>query len=232
MRCVLLIRRHAPPLLEDMRGAGIAGQGFLKKLRSGGREIHRPPSAQAKRDAVREGLPSDAPFFRPVGTSSPLIHPAGTFSPAGRRGAVRAAAEPASLRGTVTSPSERVGGERGVAEERLGLALAQAPDGHERLDGHVAGLLLPTLGPQPLEGAIAIAPGLVEPAQVMAGQGQQEAVEGRGVRAAPRPAPGRRRPMPSRRGGSRPPRVASGRSARVGLEPRQARLGMTGTAGP
>ena len=32
--------------------------------------------------------------------------------------------------------------------------------------------------------------------------------------AAPRPAPGRRRPTPSRRGGSRPPRAASGRPAR------------------
>ena len=29
--CVLVIRRDASPLLEDMRGAGIPGQGFRKK---------------------------------------------------------------------------------------------------------------------------------------------------------------------------------------------------------
>ena len=123
------------------------------------------------------------------------------------------AAEPAGRRGTVMSRGERVGGERGVEQERLGLVDAQAPDGHQRLDGHVAGRVLGQVGPQPLEGAIAIAPGLVGPAQVMAGQGQQEAVEGRGVGPRRGPARGRRRPTPSRRGGSRPPRAASGHSA-------------------
>ena len=57
--------------------------------------------------------------------------------------------------------------------------------------------LVGQVAPQPLEGAIAIAPGLVEPAQVMAGQGQQEAVEGR--RVGPRRGPGQdgggRRPV-------------------------------------
>ncbi len=79
------------------------------------------------------------------------------------------------------STSDWIRGECGVEHERLGLVDAQAPDGHERLDGHVAGLVLGRLGPQPLEGAVAVAPGLVEPAQVMAGQGQQEPVEGRRV---------------------------------------------------
>ena len=37
--------------------------------------------------------------------------------------------------------------------------------------------------PQPREAAIAVAQGLVEPAQVMMGQGQQEVVEGRHVRS-------------------------------------------------
>ena len=80
-------------------------------------------------------------------------------------------------------------------------------------DGHVAGLLLGRLVPQPLEGAIAIAPGLGGPAEVMAGQGQQEAVEGRGAGPRRGPLQDRRRPPPTRRGGSRPPRVASGHSA-------------------
>jgi hypothetical protein len=40
------------------------------------------------------------------------------------------------------------------------------------------GLVVGHVGPQPLERPILIATGLVDPAQVMAGQGQQEAVEG------------------------------------------------------
>ena len=44
------------------------------------------------------------------------------------------------------------------------------------------GRLVGQVARKPLEGAVAIAPGLIDAAQVMAGQGQQEAVEGRCLR--------------------------------------------------
>ena len=72
----------------------------------------------------------------------------------------------------------RTGGERGVEQERLGVVYALIPDGRQRLEGHIAGLVAGLVGSQPLEGAVALAPGLGGPAQVMAGQGQQELVEG------------------------------------------------------
>ena len=65
------------------------------------------------------------------------------------------------------------------------------------LDRHIMGRLVGQVARQPPEGAVAIAPGLVEPAQVMAGQGQQEPVEGRrvGPRGGPVPDGGGRRPV-------------------------------------
>ena len=78
----------------------------------------------------------------------------------------RAGAERGGRRGTVASRRERVGGEHGVAQERLGRALAQAPDGQERKGGHVVRLVLILVGPQPREGVLALAPGFISPAQV------------------------------------------------------------------
>ena len=150
--------------------------------------------------------------------------PYGHLLPGREKGTVGVAAEPAGRRGTVMSRGERVGGERGVEQERLGLVDAQAPDGHQRLDGHIVGRLVGQVAPQPLEGAIAIAPGLVDPAQVMAGQGQQEAVEGRGV--GPRRGPGQdgggRRPVAEEDVGRPEPRQAI--PLRVGLD-RSVKLG-------
>jgi hypothetical protein len=51
-----------------------------------------------------------------------------------------------------------------------------------RTFGHIMGRLVGQVARKPLEGAVAIAPGLIDAAQVMAGQGQQEAVEGRCLR--------------------------------------------------
>jgi len=44
-------------------------------------------------------------------------------------------------------------GERGVEQARLGRAEAQAPNGRQRLDGLVVGLVLGPVVSQPLEGA-------------------------------------------------------------------------------
>ena len=60
------------------------------------------------------------------------------------------------------STGERVGRECGVEQERLGLVEAQAPDGHQRLDGHIMGRLVGQVAAQPPEGAVAIAPGLID----------------------------------------------------------------------
>src|SRR5262245_1653803 len=83
--------------------------------------------------------------------------------------------------------AERFGGERGVEQERLGVVYAQIADGRQRLEGHIAGLVAGLVGSQPLQGAVARAAGVGCPAQVMAGQGQQELVEGR--RIGPRGGP-------------------------------------------
>jgi len=72
--------------------------------------------------------------------------------------------------------SERVGGERDVEQERLGLVEAQPADGHQGFHGHIPGRHVGRVGFEPREGAIAITPGLVVPAQVLLGQGQQEVV--------------------------------------------------------
>jgi hypothetical protein len=101
-----------------MRDEGIPGQGFQKNPKSRGGEIHRLPSAQGERDGVREGFPAGA---------RPLIGPARTASPPGRRG--RCVPQPSQQAGTVMSRGERVGGERGVAQERFGFDEARTPDG-------------------------------------------------------------------------------------------------------
>ena len=67
--------------------------------------------------------------------------------------------------------ADRIRGKHQVEQERLGFVDAQAPDGHQRLDGHVMGRLVGEVAAQPPEGAVAIAPGLIDAAQVMAGQG-------------------------------------------------------------
>ena len=85
---------------------------------------------------------------------------------------------------------------------------------------------------RPLEGAIAIAPRLIDPAQVVAGQGHQEPVEGRrvGPRRGPAQDGGGRCPVAEQPVGRPESRQAA--SSRVGADPQQGRLMNAGTGGP
>jgi hypothetical protein len=90
--------------------------------------------------------------------------------PTGRRaGRDRSGDEPLRQR---IGHAERLRREHPVEQHRLGLVEAQAPDGHKRRDGHVAGRVVAPVAPQPREGAIAVAPGLIRAAQVVVGQGR------------------------------------------------------------
>ena len=79
------------------------------------------------------------------------------------------------------SVGERVGGEHGVEPEQLRMTDAEITNGREHFQGHVPGLVPGLVDSQSLDGSIAVVPGLGVPAQAMAGQSQQEPVEGRGV---------------------------------------------------
>ena len=208
--CVLVIRGDASPQLQDMRDEEI-GTGFPEKSENWcdpgqpaglrrflSRGVAPGHEAGSNTNKTNLTLNCTTDSVRAL-ERSPVRRGSSQFAQRPDRDRTEILqTRPGSGRGTVPLTGERVRGKHGVEPERLGLADGQAPDG-SALGGHVAGRLVGQVGPQPREGTVGVALASSGPAQVMADQSEQEAVKGRSVR--PRGGrPGRRRPMPSRRG--------------------------------
>ncbi len=195
-----------------------------------------PTGSDRSPDRVRPGASTDSDrrTGRPLGGGSvrrpvrPSVSPnrvgSGGWSPLLRDRSADRRTRPVGGRGARLLRTERAGGEHEVLQQRLGQVDGQAPDGHQCLDGHVMGRLVGQVAPQPLEGAVAIAPRLINPAQVMVGQGQQQTIDGRriGPRRGPGSDGGGRGPVADQEVGRREPRQAI--PLLVGLDPPQDRF--------
>jgi hypothetical protein len=151
-----IVHRNAPPLHHYMRIAGNSGPLFQKSC-----EAFRKCNTTA--------------FFRSRPATLRRRRVAGSLI------ATSAALIPTGRRGKVMSWGQRVRGKREIEQEQLGLTNAQASDSHQRRHRYIARIILAPLGRQPLKGLLEETSGLVTPANVIMNQGEQQAVQSRGV---------------------------------------------------